>query len=103
MTYWMEDVNELPEPKSARASKARPLIEALIRSQTGMIRLLDDDIVALDRIYKTLIQWRARHKELGIGIRKVGTEIYLWRPDYTGEVATAPVPPSACFPVPELF
>lgn len=78
--YKFEAVDSIPESafESTRASVVRSVLKDLNKAPTGIIALTEQSDAALNRLYKSLIQWRSRHKTLGLGIRKCGGVVYVW-------------------------
>lgn len=73
------EVDEIPPPQ--RGPRKSPMLDAYHRaraSRTGKVRY-EGEAEALDRFYRSMVQWRRRHKDLKLGIRKDGmTAVYIW-------------------------
>lgn len=89
MAFIIEDIDEFPEDRPRRRNWITDLLDRLESSATGKVRMMDDNQADLDRRYKTLIQWRSRHKDLGLRVRKRGEIVYVWLPGETSDSATA--------------
>lgn len=76
----VEVVDKVPDKISLahRDSTVHQLIRKTKASPTGIIKVTSEDKEALIRIYKTIIQWRSRHKSEGLEVRKSGDTLYLW-------------------------
>lgn len=78
--FHTEVIDELPEAVTAglRQTDANTVYSELLASGTGKLKVTGENDEEIDRLYRTLIQWRTRHRDKGVGIRKLKNEIYLW-------------------------
>lgn len=76
------DIDEVPHEvrASTRTSVATNLYDRLIKSKTGTVKIepRDGEEATLRRLYATLVQWRTRNKDKGLGIRMFKGALYLW-------------------------
>ncbi len=80
--YKIEVIDSIPDkvPEGAHESTTQMVLRELRDASTGLIQITSEFGPAdLDRLYKTMIQWRARHKNSGLGIKKQGQTVYFWR------------------------
>jgi hypothetical protein len=81
MAIQLQDVDEIPPStyrKGPRGSKSSELVERARRSATGKVALTSSDPKELNTTYKSLVQWRLRHKDQGVQLRKDRDVVYIW-------------------------
>jgi hypothetical protein len=81
VTLEIDDVESIPPStyrKGPRASKSGDLVERAKQSPTRKIAIRSADPKELNTAYKSLVQWRLRHKDQGVQVRKDLDVIYIW-------------------------
>ena len=71
--------------RSAKASACTVIIEEIRKTPTRTVRVTAESDKELTATYKALMQYRVRHRDLKLGIRKRQECIHLWldEPDAT--------------------
>lgn len=82
-TLNIRPVDELPNEVGKRGPKKRSeCLRAYMEAKKApqrKVQISNDDPAALERFYKSMIQWRIRHrKEHPCGVSKVGESVYVW-------------------------
>jgi hypothetical protein len=77
---WVE-VTDIPSASGIRArrSLSYDIANVVLKSDTGKFEVTADNPVELQRFYRTFVQWKSRHSEVPVAIRKDGERVYLWR------------------------
>ena len=71
--------------KGPRTSKCLDLVMAAQSSGTGKISVRSDDAAELIKLYKSMVQWKARNKDPFVRIRKDRDTLYVWVPEQDPE------------------
>ena len=74
-------IKEIPEEAFQRrthSSVCTDTIEGIKASESKKAEITADTPQELDKFYKTLIQWRSRHKGEGVQFRKTKDVLYVW-------------------------
>jgi hypothetical protein len=74
-------IKEIPEEafqRRTRSSICTDTIEGIKASESKKAEITADTPQELDKFYKTLIQWRSRHKGEGVQFRKTKDVLYVW-------------------------
>ena len=77
-------IKEIPEEafqRRTRSSVCTDTIEGIKQSESKKAEIKGDTPEELDKFYKTLIQWRSRHKDEGVQFRKTKDVLYVWIED----------------------
>lgn len=74
----MTEVDSIPPPRNGprRSDMLRAYIAAR-ESRTKKVRY-DGEADQIDRFYRSMVQWRRRHPEAKLNIRKDGSSVYVW-------------------------
>ena len=81
MAINIKPVDTIPEStyrKGPRHSKCMEVVDAAKLAPSHKVALDSEDPDELDKLYKSLIQWRTRHKTENVGIRKDKDVVYVW-------------------------
>jgi uncharacterized protein (UPF0305 family) len=81
MPIKMKPIREVPQEafqRRTRSSVCTDTIEAIKKSDTQKAEIKADTAEELDKFYKTLIQWRSRHKDQDVNFRKAKDVLYIW-------------------------
>ena len=78
----VEDIPTSPGRKGPRDTDCLRALQALHASPTGAIEVFgepDDPDDAIDRFYKSMVQWKKRHEHSypELGVRKRGRQLFL--------------------------
>lgn len=74
------EIDQLPEftgRRGPRDSDSYRAYQSAASSKTGKIRV-DGTSEELTRFYRSMVQWRNRHKETGVQVRKDAGAVYVW-------------------------
>ena len=78
MALHMVPTDKVPERRRGpRRTACLEAVEAAQSSPSG-IALIEGDLGEVTRLYKSLVQWRTRHADPPIGLRKDGSKLYVW-------------------------
>ncbi|MBI2764941.1 MAG: hypothetical protein HYX53_03415 [Chloroflexi bacterium] len=81
MALKMTDRTDIPDPGYRKGPRDSLCTQAVGKAQTngtGIVAVESDDMDELQRFYKSMIQWRTRHKEYNVGLRKGRDAVYVW-------------------------
>ena len=80
LTVIFTEVEAIPADafRCQRQSDSSRALDALRASASGVVEVSATSRSELERFYRSLVQFRSRHPEEGLGIRKAGDRIYLW-------------------------
>ena len=81
MSLTLKRIHEIPQDAYRRGPRDSVCLDAVAKLRedpTQVIAVDGGDQDERQRFYKAMIQWRSRHKELGLGIRKTPDTIYLF-------------------------
>jgi len=84
-----EVLDELPDKakRSGRESVCQEIVDLAIAQTPKYVKVDSDDTAELTKVYKSMIQYRARHAaRVKIDLRKVGDALYVWIADEAGQV-----------------
>ena len=79
-------IDNVPEDgyrRGPRDSVCLEVIRQLNQEPTKIVAVDGGTADELQKFYKAMIQWRSRHRELGLGIRKGVDAVYVW---YTSKI-----------------
>ncbi len=74
-------ITQIPEDsyrRGPRESVCLDVVNQLNQDPTKIVSVEGTDKLEVQRFYKAMIQWRSRHKVLGIGIRKGREAIFVF-------------------------
>ncbi len=74
-------ITQIPEDgyrRGPRDSVCLDVVSKLREDPTQILSVEGTDRAEVQRFYKAMIQWRSRHKELGLSLRKGTDAIYCW-------------------------
>lgn len=74
------EIDQLPEftgRRGPRDSDSYRAYQAAAQSKTGKIRV-EGTADEMTRFYRSMVQWRNRHKETGVQVRKDAGAVYVW-------------------------
>jgi len=79
----IKPVSELPKAsgrRGPRESKCLQIVEEAQNASTGIVsvEIPDAKEAELMKLYKSMIQWRKRHPDKKVGLRKDGPVLYVW-------------------------
>lgn len=77
----VKEIQKIPEEafqRRTRSSVCTDTIEAIKNSKSQRAEITGGTQEELDKFYKTLIQWRSRHKDEGVQFRKTRDSLYIW-------------------------
>jgi len=85
------EIEALPEftgRRGPRDSDSYRAYQAAAQASTSKIRV-DGTPDELARFYRSMVQWRNRHKDTGVQVRKDGPAVYVWIEQLEAGAATA--------------
>lgn len=88
MALSVTPIKEIPESThrwGARDSKCLDVVEAALHAPEKKVSVESSDEKELDKFYKSMIQWRTRHQEQPVALRKDRNKLYVWIPE-VGEI-----------------
>jgi hypothetical protein len=74
------EIEALPEfsgRRGPRDSDSYRAYQAAAQARTSKVRV-DGTPDELARFYRSMVQWRNRHKDTGVQVRKDGAAVYVW-------------------------
>lgn len=74
------EIESLPEftgRRGPRDSDSYRAYQAAAQAKTSKIRV-DGTPDELARFYRSMVQWRNRHKDTGVQVRKDGPAVFVW-------------------------
>lgn len=74
------EIDQLPEftgRRGPRDSDSYRAYQAAAQAKTSKIRV-DGTPEELARFYRSMVQWRNRHRDTGVQVRKDGAAVYVW-------------------------
>lgn len=77
----IETIPETAGRRGPRDSECMRAYQATKNAPTKQVEVQADDREEAERFYKSMIQWRNRHRDSGIQVKKDGAAIYLWIED----------------------
>lgn len=93
MPIKVKPLKEIPAEaflRQTRSSLCSDTIAAIKASPTQKAEISGETPEELDKFYKTLIQWRSRHREEGVQFRKTKDVLYIWIGDAHGGESGSP-------------
>ncbi|MDZ7728365.1 MAG: hypothetical protein U5Q44_09350 [Dehalococcoidia bacterium] len=81
-------IDEIPETAGRRGPRDSECMRAFMaakNSPTRQVEVEADDRQEIERFYQSMIQWRNRHRESGVQVKKDGPNIYVWVPKEDGD------------------
>jgi hypothetical protein len=82
MALSMQEVQVIPPPDYSHAKRTGPrqeVVAAVMASKSGKMRISSDDPEELKRLYRSLVQWKGRHPESRLEVRKERDCVFVWR------------------------
>lgn len=79
-----EPVDDVPDADEATGVRNSPSMRAWIAAQRAYSKRVEAKGLQpdeADRFYRALLQWKRRHPDKPIAVRKVGDKVYVWIPD----------------------
>jgi hypothetical protein len=79
-----EPVDEVPTADETTEVRNSPSMRAWIAAQRAYSKRVEAKGLPpdeADRFYRALLQWKRRHPDKPIGVRKLGDKVYVWIPD----------------------
>lgn len=76
-------IDQLPEfsgRKGPRESMCLSAYRAAMKSASGKVEV-GGTAEGVDRFYRSMVQWRARHKSEPVRVRKDGPRVFVWVED----------------------
>ncbi|MBI5948555.1 MAG: hypothetical protein HY875_10500 [Chloroflexi bacterium] len=73
-------IDEIPDHSARRGPRDSECLRAYLaakESDSGII-VVTGEHAEVERFYKAMVQWRNRHKETPVNVRKDGDNIYIW-------------------------
>ena len=86
MALEIEVVTDIPDSsyrRGPRNSSCYKLYQAALTAPTHKLVVKSEELEEIERTYKAMLQWAARHKALSVMVRKDGDLLYIWLPDET--------------------
>jgi hypothetical protein len=82
MAFTIREIDEIPSTHAPhflgyRKSLCWDIIQQVLASPTKAAEITDDDQTAQMNLYKSLVQWRLRHTEFPLIVRKIGDVVYV--------------------------
>lgn len=85
------EIEALPEftgRRGPRDSDSFRAYQAAAQAKTSKVRV-DGTPDELARFYRSMVQWRNRHRDTGVQVRKSGPAVYVWIEEPTDASASA--------------
>ena len=73
-------IDELPEMSGRKGPRNSVCLEAYLAAKAAPSHTIEakGPEEEMDKFYKSMVQWRNRHKEFGVQVRKDGPRVYVW-------------------------
>lgn len=74
----IDEIPEYSERRGPRESECLKAYLATVQSPKKKIQVEASDDEHLTKFYKSMMQWRNRHKDKKLNVRRDGDKVYLW-------------------------
>ena len=73
-------IEELPELSGRKGPRESVCLSAYVATRDSATQKVEvvADPECLDKFYKSMVQWRSRHREFPVQVRKDGGRVFLW-------------------------
>lgn len=74
----IEEIPATAGRRGPRDSECMRAYRAASEAPQKQVVVETDDREEIERFYKSMIQWRNRHRETGVEVKKDGPVVYVW-------------------------